>query len=306
MTDFQIFDSLWEQRDRYRLGSLMGAGIEDAQTLFLTSSTDLGVVRNGGRRGAELAPEGILNVLKKMIFLPHTGSIHVDEVGERLLETHCFEKAQEVSTEKMAQKLAQFTGSQIFHLGGGHDHIFPLLCALKSCPKLHIINIDAHLDTRTDSLPHSGTPFRQFDTLYSGHLKITQVGIHPFANIASGYSGLKGEMIVYSLEDVLKKRKQVSEAKDCWQELFSPGEEEVTVLSLDCDGLDSSCMEAVSAVNPRGFPLEIVSEIFEFYRMLPCSKKIYGVYEYNPVYDNLSQKGAKVLASLIFPCLSPH
>ena len=34
--------------------------------LFISSASDLGVVRNGGRRGSRYAPEAILNVFKKM------------------------------------------------------------------------------------------------------------------------------------------------------------------------------------------------------------------------------------------------
>ena len=44
-------------------------------------------------------------------------------------------------------------------LGGGHDHIFPLLKSIhETMPNksLNIINLDAHLDTRKDASPHSG------------------------------------------------------------------------------------------------------------------------------------------------------
>ena len=60
---------------------------------------------------------------------------------------------------------ASFKGKKIFHLGGGHDHIYPLLMSLEKTQNykhLKVLNLDAHLDTRTDEFAHSGTPFRQF------------------------------------------------------------------------------------------------------------------------------------------------
>ena len=62
-------------------------------------------------------------------------------------------------------------------------------------------------------------------------------------------------------------------------------------------------MEAVSAVNPEGLPMQRVRDIFAFYQDLPQQKKIYGIYEYNPVFDNLSCKGARTLAALIYRAL---
>ena len=86
----------------------------------------------------------------------------------------------------------------LIHLGGGHDHIYPLLRALSAQnDRITVINIDAHLDTRTDDLPHSGTPFRQF-ARERGCNKVNFDPIRdpiPFSNASNNFRPLeRGQM----------------------------------------------------------------------------------------------------------------
>jgi formiminoglutamase len=107
-------------------------------------------------------------------------------------------------------------------------------------------------------------------------------------------------MTIYSSQDVIKSPNFIELLKARHQ--FS-GENILPILSLDADALNAAYMEGVSAVNPRGLSLEVVSDIFDFYFKLDTEKKYCGIYEYNPLYDNLSAKGARILASLIYPYL---
>ena len=294
MKDFAALKSLWKERDRERLGALIVKEVSDAKTLFLTSSSDLGVCRNGGRRGSRFAPQAISAVLKKMVAIPGTEPLCFREVACRAREEENFVLSQEESADCIRMTWDRFGGERIFHVGGGHDHIFPLLMSLKDCGSIHVINIDAHLDTRAEPLVHSGTPFRQFAALYGGRFRLTQLGIHHFSNPPSALEDLSAEMTVLSPDEL--------EGGD-WRERILLDREDMTLLSLDCDAIAAETMEAVSAVNPAGLPLGLVREIFDWYRKIDQKQKVYGIYEYNPLFDNLSQKGARTLASLIYAAL---
>ena len=292
MNDFKSLKILWEQRKKAQLSSRVTSNVTNAGVLFLNSSSDGGVCRNGGRRGARFAPEAIAHVLKKMVAMPGAPSLCFQEVSCGEGEEEDFLAAQAKSADRMKGLWKVFKGEKVFHVGGGHDHIFPLLMSLKDEQAIHVINIDAHLDTRAEPLYHSGTPFRQFADRYRGEFRLTQLGIHSFSNDPSGYESLSAEMVVFSPQEIMTVKEKISFRKD-----------EVTLLSLDCDAIAAESMEAVSAVNPAGLPISQVREIFELYAQEVSGRKIYGIYEYNPVFDNLSQKGAKILASLIYDSL---
>ena len=293
MDDFRKLKWLWEERKKLQLSSFVSQKISEAGVLFLMSSSDWGVCRNGGRRGSRFAPDAIANALKKMVSrVPHQ-SLYFEKVSCLAAEEENFAQAQEESAHFIQKVCDQFKGNTIFHIGGGHDHIFPLLMSFRAEKAIHVINIDAHLDTRLETLPHSGTPFRQFADLYRGHFRLTQMGIHPFANESSSYKDLSAEMVTFSVDELSDRGAEL-------EKKISFNRNELTLLSLDCDALASESMEAVSAVNPEGLSFQYVKKVFNFYRKLDQDKKIYGIYEYNPLFDNLSQKGAKCLASLIY------
>ena len=296
LDDFIELRSLWEERKKAQLSSFVVREIGPANALFLTSSSDWGVCRNGGRRGSRYAPEAISHVLVKMVAMPHPPSLYFCEVSSPTQEKEDFVKGQEESTDCIEKLWGQFRGNRVFHIGGGHDHIFPLLMSLREEKAIHVVNIDAHLDTRAESLSHSGTPFRQFANLYQGHFRLTQLGIQPFSNHSSGHQNLSAEMVVFPPEELEGKTTEIMKK-------IAFRKDELTLLSLDCDAIASESMEAVSAVNPAGLSPGCIRGIFDYYKNLEQEKKIYGIYEYNPLHDNLSQKGAKSLASLIYAAL---
>ena len=76
----------------------------------------------------------------------------------------------------------------------------------ESHAKLNIINVDAHLDTRQDLEPHSGTPFRQFDNEAKSIFELHQFGIQEEANHLTNYAPLKnGTMSVHAKNDNFEK-----------------------------------------------------------------------------------------------------
>jgi formiminoglutamase len=276
-----------------------------AKSWLLSAESDLGTINNFGRRGSQYGSAAILTQLKKMAH--HEQSpFYCKQVTSYLAEKNAsdFNQAQKNESANIAKAFDNPLVNNFFHLGGGHDHILPLLLAIQEKnpqKKLVIINIDAHLDTRVDSWSHSGNPFRQFAQQAKNPFHLIQIGIEKFANVRPNYTALeKGEMSIYSSNDVIKSPNFIEQLKGRHQ--FS-GENILPILSLDADALNASCMEGVSAVNPRGLSIELVSDIFDFYFQLDSAQKYCGIYEYNPLFDNLSAKGARTLASLIYPYL---
>ncbi|MCP4913081.1 MAG: hypothetical protein GY909_08175 [Oligoflexia bacterium] len=276
-------------------------------TLFLLSPSDIGVMRNGGKSGARFAPQALLNCFSKMI---HQNTQTTKNFAKRVVssqnsESQNFIEAQKKSLDGINEILLKELGAcrNIIHIGGGHDHIYPFTMGiiqnlkLFGKKKIHIINIDAHLDTRTDHQFHSGTPFRQiFNDEENCAIELTQIGIHQYANAPSNYEGLEMKIIEMAQLSTLSH-----------QELLNLLEKEIPyqndtlyLLSVDCDGLDSTCMSAVSANNHFGLDKGQFQTIVNYYKdKLSQGSCIAGFYEFNPIFDDLGQSSARFLAHIL-------
>lgn len=270
--------------------------------LFILSESDLGVIRNGGRRGSAYGPKSIISTLKKMT--AHKQKPSSMKSIRNLFSSNSFSDQQEEDT-KSIQELLLAGAPSIWHLGGGHDHIYPLLSAINSKEnKILVINIDAHLDTRADKNYHSGTPFRQFANEAKEGLKLIQLGIHDFANERSNYEDLApAQMEVYSVAQIRKETSNFSTASNFLELITKEYKDHVIVLSLDADAICAESMEAVSAVNHNGLEVSFIRDVFSWYYSLSQKQKYCGIYEYNPIFDNLSNKGSRIISSLIAPFL---
>ncbi len=260
---------------------------------IFTSSTDIGVRRNQGRNGARFAPNVILEQFKNMTFHESNLFFTQIEVANRENEETEFDNSQAVESKSITQNLNE---KNSLHLGGGHDHIFPLLKSLETkFHKIVVINIDAHCDTRIDEQSHSGNPFRKFDLLKKSETEFNLIhfGIHPYANSPLTLSPLK-----YSSMKVIM---DIQNTKTLFEELEKLDlKNSALVLSLDADGLNSSIMKAVSAVNHNGISAQVMSEVFNHFKKSESLYKCFGIYEYNPLYEDLSLAGARYLAQLVF------
>lgn len=272
--------------------------------LFLTSSSDMGVIRNNGRNGAKFAPRSLLFHFKKMTQDQDLKEWRFSEVevSSQEAEIENFHQAQQTEQRKIkeAHPLAH---NFICHIGGGHDHIYPLVSALKdNFSKVFIINIDAHADTRTDEEFHSGTPFRQLDSEIN-NFKLFQLGLHPYSNSFSTLSALKTEMPILWKKDF---------SEDKVQEYFKAISDELTsdslvIFSLDADALSGHMVPGVSAVNADGLNLDQLKMIMNHYLKLKISHPpIVGIYELNPVYDQLSGLSMNTMANFLFHTLKIH
>lgn len=275
----------------------------DQQVLWLSSPSDVGVRRNKGRNGARYAPLNILNCFKK---LNNQGPFDQHLINHQIVssqeeEKKDFHNSQLTSSNKIYRLIKQSqTSSQvskIIHIGGGHDHAYPLLMALEDfgIEEVVILNCDAHLDTRVDNIRHSGTPFRDFtnDTLIK--VNLLQYGIHNYANSLSTMSKLK------NCDMQITFRENCTETINLPNTINWNNPKLAIFFSLDTDALDGPLFEGVSAVNHNGLSLDLTSKVMEnIFSNSKSALKIFGIYEYNPIYDNLSQKGARALSSLIY------
>ena len=247
------------------------------------------------------APEAILSIVKKLA--AHNLSRWADlELSDQSLEKVNFKESQTELALKIKHSLLSSVRAQKFiYLGGGHDYIYPIVMALNHfTKKCVVINLDAHLDTRTDEFPNSGTPFRQLAQDFLGDLEIIQLGIHDFANSLSTMSNLKkAREIVATYEDVRVGTKDFTETDKFLARVIPFQEETTYVFSLDADAIEAGVMEGVSAVNHRGLPYDFIEDVL-LYAIDELKCQHFGIFEYNPVYDNLSQKGARALAALIY------
>jgi formiminoglutamase len=272
--------------------------------IFLTSSTDVGVVRNGGRNGARFAPKSFLSTFKKFTLTEKLKEYSMTsfEVSDNLEEMLDFEKAQKKETEKIFTILNDYPDSTICHIGGGHDHIYPLLKAISpQFKKIIILNIDAHADTRVDLRPHSGTPFRQFSHEYKGEYFIFQLGLNNFANSTSTLGPLEhGESTILWRDDL-----STLSLNRLFEKIHLIVDQQTAVVfSLDADALTASEVPGVSAVNPIGINQEKLLEIWLFYKKLPfVHKPLIGIYELNPLYDSLAGLSMRTIGSFIYKTL---
>ena len=269
--------------------------------LIFCSSSDIGVRKNLGRNGARFGPQCILNNLKKMQDHLPINEIGVIEVSDQSEELNNFEKAQVEESEKIKTYLAETLVRKSVHLGGGHDHVYPLLRALEFSKKqIIILNFDAHCDTRVDDIRHSGTPFRDFDSLKPTQTFLLQIGVHHYSNSSSTLNDLTNikQSLIYKKDltdselfhQVMKSLEKIKISNDA-----------IFILSLDADGLSADEMEAVSAPNHNGFGQNLIRKVFSYLQQkYPTHQQIFGIYEYNPIMDNLSQKGSRIIAGLIY------
>ncbi|GAB4014517.1 MAG: formimidoylglutamase [Bdellovibrio sp.] len=262
--------------------------------LILTIQDDLGVALNGGRIGARFGAEAVINVFQKMI-APHPEikikKVVLETIGESL------EQRQMSYADQISKILKKYPSKKVIHIGGGHDHIYPLAMAIDNS-ELMIVNIDPHLDTRTDQLAHSGTPFRQIAK--EKKLKLIQWGTHSFANAPANYTKLEKASMQIIDNDLISREPEQSH-RSLMQALAEHAG--TSILSLDVDAIESSVMTGVSAVNYQGLSTEIVHRVFEEYLRTYKGTAFFGIYEFNPIYDDLSQKGARFIAYLLYQIL---
>ncbi len=291
-----ILNQTRQERSKENLISFINKSTPSGLTIVCAES-DQGVISNGGRLGSRWAAPAIICQLKKMAAPKDCPYIYLETVCE---QSAPLESAREIQSARIKELLK--TARQLVHLGGGHDHVYSLMQAVNG--PLLVINIDAHLDTRADAWSHSGNPFREFSHTTSADFNLFQIGIHPYANSISTQQPLeKGVMHVLSRSDC----DQEGEVKAFWNKILSTLKNDTTIVfSIDADAISADSLRAVSAPNQNGLSLAFVMRQMHFYRELcrqRSQKQLWGFYEFNPLYDDVSGTSARVASALIYEML---
>lgn len=288
------------KKSNQRFQHSIGAKFRDeiSEVNFLTSPSDMGVRKNLGRSGARFAPTVILNQFKKLNNHLKQASFANFKVSDHELEKQDFKMAQEKSTNEILEILK--TNRTCIHIGGGHDHAYPMLMAIDQLDhfdNIVILNIDAHCDTRIDETSHSGTPFRDYDRNGKKNFFLYQIGIHQFANSKDTLTQLeRGIMFIDEFSNSFTPEHfNRALKKEC---PFKITDKTFVYLSLDSDALHSSIMSGVSAVNHHGLDLNFICNLIDWLKHTEL-QSTFGIYEYNPLFDDLSVRGARALSFLI-------
>lgn len=301
----------WErnlsERPKSVIGDLITEGSKDStDAAIISTSSDIGVIRNGGIKGSKYGPKAIMYQLKKLNLSNPAHTLHQlttsELVPSYLLKAEDFDEHQgDLIGQWNTLEKEIPVSSPILHLGGGHDHAYPFLYGFfrDNTKEILVINIDAHLDTRSDKVFHSGTPFRQLANQFGERLSIIQIGIHSYANHKENYSGIK-DMTVLHGREVRDFTGGISQFLETQIEKYPAHE---LILSVDCDGLDGSFMPAVSAPNHHGLTKNEMDEVLKTckkYWELHKKRPLLGLYEYNPLLDSNTGVSARYLAELSY------
>ncbi len=245
---------------------------------ILCTFDDSGVIANNGRWGARYGPQTILNQLQKLNFAPKTGQ---------------FSKI-----ESLPDK-----AEQLIHLGAGHNDLFPIMdhWLKNSSKKRLLINLDPHTDSRVDEQIHSGTPIAKLCQLYSQQLRVWQIGIETFANSTQTLDN--AEKLSQKISWRHQWQANETQLRKWIQEETNEMDFDHVFISVDADVLSSAHMEAVSAVSYHGVGFELLRNTIQSCYQVFGQKVSLGIYEYNPLYENLSCKGAKQMALLCYDYL---
>ncbi len=280
-----------------RLGEIVPKGIyAESEVVILGCPQDEGVLRNGGRVGAALAPEAIRRQFYKLT--PFGISAKVFDLGDTFIKDS-LEETHDLHTKIVEQVLRD--GKKIIVLGGGNDISYADGCAMGNVfgsDKWLGINIDAHFDVRADQPRNSGTPYRQLlEEKSITPENFYEIAFQPQANSPVYHKYLQNcgvnltsldEFYNSKFEAQIKNKISNAEAAIFW--------------GFDADSVQSSDAPGTSAPSPTGLAAREFCDLAKFAGSLPQTK-IIEFTEVNPNYD-IDSRTAKLIATAMHTCLS--
>jgi len=244
---------------------------------------DIGIVRNGGRPGASIAPFKIREFLGKLSVFGiqyFKGSIY--DAGNIDCEGRDLEDIRNDHYETLHRILQK--GARVIILGGGHDIAFPNCKAfLDMNEKAGIINIDPHLDVRVkiDGLSHSGTPFREM-LEYRKPSEFVEFGTQKFAASLHHRDFVElhgGRIIPY--EHIRAIGNPGQQLREMIRSMHDAGLS--SYVSFDMDSVCSAFAPGVSAPASIGFTSDEIIEMAYWAGAEGC--RMIDIVEVNPTYD---------------------
>jgi formiminoglutamase len=286
-----------------RLGDIIKSAsdnhVADADVVIFGVPTDEGIIRNGGRPGAALAPDEIRKYLHKLTpffmeghSIETLGIVDLGNVsGNSIEEMH--RNARELTAKLIA------SNKIIIALGGGHDVTYPLAAGFaqaKNDSPWSMVNVDAHLDVRPkkNGLHHSGSSFRLLieDGLLAGN-NFTELGIQSFAYSKDHYGWAAGQGVSIMLYDDITNLVVASAAA-------LASEKRMDYLSFDIDSVRSSDAPGCSAPSPIGLS---AYEACEIARIAGSNDtQMFDIVEVSPPHDidgRTSRLAARMIACFL-------
>lgn len=260
--DKSLFYSRNDERDR-RFGELIGqteiGAVKAGSVIILGVPEDRGVTANKGRAGAAQGPDEIRRKLYKLTpgFHIDMEKLQVHDAGN--LDTEGLSLEEVHLAEQSAVAAIVSRGALPIVLGGGHDLTYPGVAGLVEGAGigrdgLGLINVDSHLDVRTDEEGiNSGTSFYRAltqlpDKALAGD-SFVEFGIQEQYNSPYYYNWVRSQGgHVYTLREVSER---VMESFLNILTLAGRNSHAVA-LSLDIDAVRSTEAPGASASNPSG------------------------------------------------------
>ncbi|BCX05914.1 MAG: arginase [Candidatus Roseilinea sp.] len=289
-----------EDANDVRLGEVVRTGTADyadAAVVILGCPQDEGVQRNGGRRGAALAPTEIRRYLYRLT-VNRLDDLYLLDLGDTVIQAS-LEETHVLHQRIVRQLIAD--GKRLIVLGGGNDIAYPDCAGLaQAMGGVLAFNIDAHFDVRADVPRNSGTPYRQL--LAEGLLQPTrfyEIGYQPFVNspIYERYLRDLGVHLI-SLSD-LRRRGIESTFDPILNSRFSTLN---FFWGFDLDAVRTADAPGVSAPNPMGMTADEFCQIAAIAGRDPRTR-IVEFTEVNPTYD-VDGRTARLTAVAIWHVLA--
>ena len=306
--DRDLFYSRNDPKDR-RLGELVHRGkmssVRDSDVVIIGVPEDRGILANKGRAGAAKGPDDVRRRLYKLTpgFNMDLDRIRVIDAGNISTKGLTLEEVHLALQEAVADVVSR--GGIPLVIGGGHDLTYPGLAGLVrgaglKKDSLGLINVDSHLDVRTDENGiNSGTSFyRALTQLPNKALSgsaFVEFGIQELYNSPYYYNWVKKQGgSVFTLKEVSER---VMES--FIQALSMVSKKGHTVaISLDIDAVRSTEAPGASASNPSGLKAPELDKIAYLAGRSPQIRYL-DIMEVSPPLDQ-DHRTASLAASSIF------
>lgn len=271
-----------------RLGERVSADPNDygtADIVIIGVPQDEGVRRNQGREGPAKAPDAIRKQFYRLTtFQIEKRILDIGNVriGSTLEETH------ETQFEVVRKLLED--GKRIIALGGGNDISYPdgrAMAEVFGNENWIAVNVDSHLDVRSDPFRNSGTPFRQLlDEELLMPKYFYEVGFQSHFCSPVYFDYIRGLGVHRIGLEMLRSRASVdTEIKEQVRLNFINHSSSLsTFFSFDLDAVRSSDAPGTSAPSPLGLRAGEFIQLVKYAASL-ANTKIIEFSEVNPKYD---------------------
>lgn len=285
--DESLYSSISSNTSFFKNISIFGDKMPDYKKAHIAI---FGVPEDRGASGNEGTAKGPDEVRKKLYHLKKgTGSYRIVDLGN-LNPGHDLEESY-VRVSEVCRILIENNVLPVI-LGGSHDLDYGQYSGYESMEKLiSLLNVDAYLDLDDSK---GSAPYKQH---------IQKILLHE-PNYLFGYTHLAYQSYLIDQLSVSVLEKLYFEAFRVGQMRTNMAEMEPTIRNADMLSFDITAIRSADAPgNARAQPFGLTGEEacqLCWYAGLNEKLSSFGLYEYNPGYDDAHKKTASVIATMIW------